>query len=193
MTYQKIDVENISVEICYDDWADSPREWDNLTKFALFHKRYNLPNEVDINEQDFNSWDEMRDELELEYKWVFPVYMYDHGGTAFSLKKFSCPWDSGQVGFICVSEKDIWANFPLGTDWDAKAYEIAEAELRTYGHYANGEVYGVRVFEDTEEVDSCFGYFGYDHKESGLLDELDSYLSRITTPKIKEQIMYKLI
>lgn len=192
MTAQEIKVDNISVEICYDQFEDSPRSWDNLTKFVMFHKRYDLPNELGIRHEDYNSWDEMRDELELEYKWVFPVYMYDHGGTAFSLTKFSCPWDSGRVGFICVSEKDIWENFSLGTDWDAKAYEIAEAELRTYGHYANGEIYGVRVFEDTEEIDSCYGYYGHDHRESGLFDELDAYLSRITTEEIKQQILNQL-
>jgi len=53
-------------------------------------------------------------------------------------------------------------------------------------------VYGVRVFEDTEEIDSCYGYYGYDHESSGLKDELDSYLTRVTTEEIKQQILNQL-
>ena len=49
MIEQEISVDNISVEIFYDQFADNPREWDNETKFALFHKRYNFPNEIGID------------------------------------------------------------------------------------------------------------------------------------------------
>lgn len=181
MKDQTINVENISVEIICDDFADSPRSWDNATKFIMFHKRYNLPNEAGIRHEDYASWDEMKDELDKEYKWVYPVYMYDHGGVAFSINQFSCPFDSGQVGFIVSDEGNAH-----------EAYINTTEELKEFGHYINGEVYGVRVFEDTEEVDACYGYYGYDHRESGLFEELDSYLSRITTKEIKEQILNQL-
>ena len=56
------------------------------------------------------------------------------------------------------------------------------------------------VFEDTrtqsglvtEMLDVCGGYYGYDHEASGLKDELDSYLSRITTAEIKEAILNRI-
>jgi hypothetical protein len=73
-----------------------------------------------------------------------------------------------------------------------EAYTNATEELKEFNHYISGEVYGVRVFEDTEEIDSCYGYYGYDHEASGLKDELDSYLSRITTEEIKQQILNQL-
>jgi hypothetical protein len=44
----------------------------------------------------------------------------------------------------------------------------------------------------TEEIDSSYGYYGYDHESSGLKDELDSYLSRVTTEEIKQQILNQL-
>ena len=181
MKDQTINVENISVEIICDDFAESPRSWDNATKFIMFHKRYDLPNEAGIRHEDYASWDEMEDALGREYKWVQPVYMYDHGGVAFSINGFACPFDSGQVGLIVSNEGNA-----------REAYLNTTAELKTFGHYINGEVYGVRVFEDTEEVDACYGYYGYDHRESGLFEELDSYLSRITTKEIKEQILNQL-
>jgi len=181
MKDQTINVENISVEIIVDDCAESPREWCNATKFVMFHKRYNFPNELDIKNEDYGSWDEMQEALDNQYKWVYPVFMYDHGGLAFSINSFDCKWDSGQVGFIVSDE---------GTP--EEAYKWAKSELETYGQYVNGEVYGFRVFEDTEEIDSCFSYFGYDHERSGLRSELKSFLMATTTEEITKQILDKL-
>jgi hypothetical protein len=89
--------------------------------------------------------------------------------------------DSGQVGFIVSNEGN-----------EHEAYINVTEELKVFDHYINGQVYGVRVFEDTEEIDSCFGYYGYDHESSGLKDELGSYLSRVTTEEIKQQILNQL-
>ena len=190
MTAQEIKVDNITVEIFYDQFADNPREWDNETKFALFHKRYNFPNEIGIDHNDYSSWSEMQEALDKKYMWVYPVFMYDHSGLAFSINSFDCPFDSGQVGFIVLES---------GTA--EQAYKWATSELETFSHYMNGEMFGVSVFEDTrtqgglvtELLDTNSGYYGYDHETSGLKDELDSYLSRITTAEIKEAILNRII
>jgi hypothetical protein len=181
MTAQEIKVDNITVEIFYDQFADNPREWCNATKFVMFHNRCELPNELGIKAGDYNSWNEMKDALDKEYKWVYPVFMHDHGNVAFSVNSFECRWDSAQVGFIVSDEGNAH-----------EAYINVTEELKEFAHYINGEVYGVRVFEDTEEIDSCYGYYGYDHESSGLKDELGSYLSRITTAEIKEAILNKI-
>ena len=181
MIEQEISVDNISVEIFYDQFADNPREWDNSTKFVMFHNRYKLPNETDIDHNDYSSWSEMQEALHKEYKHGWAVFMYDHSGLAFSINAFNCKWDSGQVGFIVSNE---------GTP--EEAYKWATSELETYSQWINGEVFGVSVFEDTEMLDVCGGYYGYDHETSGLKDELGSYLSRITTAEIKEAILNRI-
>jgi len=181
MKDQTINVENISVEIIVDDYAESPREWCNATKFVMFHKRLNLPNELGIRNEDYNSWNEMKDALDKQYKWVYPVFMHDHSGVAFSINSFDCKFDSGQVGFIVSDEGNAH-----------EAYINVTEELKEFAHYMNGDVYGVRVFEDTEMIDFHYGYYGCDHEDSGLKDELDSCLSRITTDEIKQQILNQL-
>jgi hypothetical protein len=181
MTEQTITAGNISVEIFCDLFAESPREWGNETKFIMFHRRYNLPNEAGIDHNDYASWSEMEEALQLQYKWVYPVYMYEHSGTGISLRPFNDSWDSGQIGFVVCDEKD-----------EESARKFAEQEVATYDEYMNGHVYGFSVFEDTDMLDSCGGFYGYDQKENGLKDELGSYLSRVTTEDIKEQILNQI-
>jgi len=36
---------------------------------------------------------------------ILPLYLYDHGGITMSTGAFSCPWDSGQVGWIYAPKK----------------------------------------------------------------------------------------
>jgi hypothetical protein len=186
MIEQTITVGNISVEIFYDQFADNPREWDNETKFIMFHRRYNLPNEAGIDHNDYASWAEMEEALQLQYKWVYPVFMYDHGGVAFSINSFECKWDSGQVGFIVLDSGN-----------PEEAYKWATSELKTFSHYMNGETFGVSVFEDTrtqselvtELLDTNIGYYGFDHQASGLVDDLKSYLLRVSDLSTTQQII----
>jgi len=178
MNYQTIQVDDISVEVFYDQHAESPRQWDNMTKFIMFHRRYNLPHEVDIHEQDYSSWDEMEEELHQQYKWVYPVFMYDHSGLAFSINSFSCRFDSGQVGFVVCDE---------GEASDACAW--AKAELQTYSDYANGNVFGFLVEENGEHIHSCGGFYGSDFDENGLMYELKAGLGEEVVTKIKQELI----
>lgn len=153
----------MKLTIIQDSSAESPREWDNSCKMMLHHRRYDLPNETGLSFRDYDSYDELREALGAEYKWVFNVYGYEHGGIAFSLRPFSCPWDSGQAGFICSDEEDR-----------DKAYAQAEAELKTYTAWCNGEVYGYKIEDDNgEEIDSCWGFIG-DPEESGMKEYVNN-------------------
>ena len=103
---QTIYADGISVEIHCDSMSESPRQWDNLTKMSLFAKRYKFPNELDLRVDDYLSWDEMENELKARHKYVFPVYMYEHGNVALSTTPFSCKWDSCRVGFAVVDDDE---------------------------------------------------------------------------------------
>ena len=146
----------------YDSGVHNPREWDNLGTMACWHGRYDLG-------------DEQPSEAPSEYladlpdgTIILPLYLYDHSGITMSTSAFSCPWDSGQVGFIYATPDKIVQEGLLRHDEDVRTILISE--VNTYDLYLRGEVFYYNVEKpvvcshgDThwEDVDSCGGYLGY--------------------------------
>lgn len=103
-----------------------------------------------------------------------PCYLYDHSGITMSTGRFSCPWDSGQVGFIAMAKPDILEAYckpkgaRLSTYLKQKAYALLEAQVKEYDQYLTGDVYGYVVDRVDGEAldsmdDSCWGFFGLDY------------------------------
>lgn len=152
----------------YVDTSDGPGLWSGLVKLD--------PNEEAI--------------------FRLPVYMYEHGGITLKTTPFSCSWDSGQLGFIWMTFKS--AKEELGghdgtlESVRAAAHRILKAEIEVYDQYVTGEVYGYVVEKlmpcpddwsieewaehdcHWDEEDSCWGFFGMDLIENGILDHLAS-------------------
>lgn len=155
-----------------DDCPESPREWDNLGTLALFHRRYNLPNETDYRTDDFSSWDELEDQIRKDHGpcLILPVWAYDHSCFALSTHSWygraqHAEWDSGRVGFIFVTYAKIRAEYGykhLTKDRLAHITRILEGEVDTYSQYINGDVYGYTITdpEIDDVIDSCWGYYG---------------------------------
>lgn len=109
------------------------------------------------------------------YYYILPLFLYDHSGLTISTGRFSCPWDSGQVGYIYV-KRDV-ADKEIGGDGtpEQNAYRYLESEVKEYDCLLTGDVYGFIhevsdadfTDEDTDEddeslwdeVDSCWGFF----------------------------------
>ncbi len=112
-----------------------------------------------------------------------PLYLYDHSGLSISTGAFSCPWDSGQIGFAFVTFDTIRKETGCKAV-KAKQFQWAQsridAETKTYDDYLRGNVYGwiteiatewdSGIASEWEELDSCSGYYGYDHDKSGLAE-----------------------
>lgn len=102
---------------------------------------------------------------------ILPLYLYDHGGITISHGRFSCPWDSGQVGLHYMTKEAVQR------EWDGdleKAKKYMEGELETYDHYLRGNVWGFYIeTEDGEYLDSCGGFFGDEIEETGMLEAVE--------------------
>lgn len=171
-----------SVRIKHDDGPESPREWDNMGTMICFHRRYNLGDKHEYRADDYAGWDEMEDAILKDNPGgvILPLYLYDHSGITMNTTGFSCPWDSGQVGFIVASAAKIRECFGvkrITAKVRARALESLRGEVEVYDQYLTGEVYGFEVLdEDGEVTDSCWGFFGRDPFENGISDHIPKEL-----------------
>lgn len=101
-------------------------------------------------------------ERALEKVAILPLYIYDHSGITMNTGGFSCPWDSGQVGWIWVTKERALKE--IGNidekNWEQRAREFLKAEVQIYDDYLHGDV-GIMIIEDMdgEVIDSCGGYY----------------------------------
>lgn len=170
------------LKVIQDENAADPRDWDNLGTMACFHKRYSLGDkDRGYDSKDYNSWKEMFKAIAKKNAIILPLYLYDHSGITISTKPFSCPWDSGQIGFIFISREKILEEYNrkhLSQKLLQRITTYLEGEVETYDQFLTGDVYGFKVYEneealdEDEDEDSCWGFFGSDPKKNGMLDHI---------------------
>lgn len=166
-TFESLD--GCTVEILVDEDCDSPRLMENLGTFITWDRKYFSPDENKW--ADPFDWKDHIKELGEENIVFLPVYKYEHSGTIYSTTPFSCPWDSGQVGYIYATKEKVEEAFGVfSEDSKKKAVECLKAEVEVYSKWASGECFGYRKHKDGECIDSCYGFIGNDHKESGLFE-----------------------
>ena len=131
---------------------------------------------------------------------IKPINMYDHSGITVSTSNgypYNDRWDAGCVGFIYVTKKKIFEECGDITEenWKERADAYLEGEMETYDQYLRGKVYGfkltkigtqqdkcphcgevIREYEEEEEVDSCWGFYGDCLEENGILGNLGNGL-----------------
>ncbi len=187
-----------------DDNPSNPREeFDHVGTMACWHRRYYLGDkhesedaesylrslagnhtEEDVGEVDMEKVHEILE----EHYMILPLYLYDHSGITMSCSSFSCPWDSGQVGFIYCSLKKA-------KEEGVKDIEkCLRSEVEEYDQYLTGDVWGYIVErkddesedDEWEHEDSCWGFFGEDFvKQEGEsmlkwhLDEQKKYQDEV--------------
>lgn len=159
--------DNFTLSIKYDADAEDPREGNNLGKMICWHPRYALG-----DKHEFKTTQDLHNHIRRERYVILPIYLIDHTTRSVRTKPFNVQWDSGQVGFIYVTNKELHTYFGVSRiqkNMRRKALEILEAEVVAYDRYLRGDVYGY-VLEDAagEEIDSGWGYSGLDAIEAEL-------------------------
>lgn len=143
---ETIEYKNHTIEIGQDMFEqESPLDWSTPDErkcwYVMSHKRYHVPNELEIDFDEFDSWQAVADFVYKEYKYVCKfVRWYEHSGIAVSLRDDTSvnDWDAGIVGCIFgETTQDIENSF---VDWQA---------------YIQGDIYAWSTDDD-----SCAGYYG---------------------------------
>lgn len=167
---------SLSISLVMDTDPLNPRDHENLGTMTCWHRRYQLG--------DPHGWSHPGAFLDHLVKALrknhilSPVYLYDHSGLAFSTRPFSCPWDSGQIGFLWASFSKIRAWYGVKRVTAAirqRVVTVLEDELKIYEHYVEGEVYGYQIHDaNGNEIDSCYGYYGREACEQAAGEALKS-------------------
>jgi hypothetical protein len=147
---------------------------------AIFHNRYNFGDDINFSSKDFDNWADMEEHINIKLKAVvcMPIYMYDHSGITINTTGFACPWDSGQVGFIYVTDDKMKKEY--GENYTKEQVEEARkvllSEVLTMDQYIRGDVYGFNLVKDGEVIDSCSGFYGDDFYKNGMKDYIPAEL-----------------
>jgi len=186
------DYKGYTIEIHTDEDPQNPREdYDNVSVFAFFNKRYRLGDkDHGIRDTDYSSFDEMEDAIRKKFDVavITPVYMYEHSGITIASHPFSCPWDSGQIGFAWITKKsarETWLYKVITKERLKKLEAALESDIKVYDNFLSGEVYGYVIKDpDGNDVDdgSCWNWYGDDVKGE------DSYAVKEAKSSIDHEI-----
>lgn len=179
-----------TIKIYRDTDCENPRNWDNLGTIAYKHSRYTLGEEtiddpidwlegkleLDNKREYTNKRLEELEELFFEKFIAKPLYLYDHSGITIKTSPFSCPWDSGKVGYIYMereeAEKQGWSEDWLnGRTIEGAAKDILDGEVETFDQYIRGDVYAFQIVDENDDVVDCYGgFYGDNWEENGMTD-----------------------
>jgi len=191
----------VGYKLIYSEFADNPRDWGCLSVSCLSHKKYKFPNETEINFQNFNSWDEVEEELHRLYPDIVKieaVYMYEHGGIVLrKSESFQDVFDSGQLGFVFYTKSKAkdWLMKGLSEEEVLeRADKVYQGEWKVYKAYAEGEVFEA-VF-DVPEIPNV-EYYGSPDKdfENRIKEVIDFYWEEVRVSnqsKLKKYILTKV-
>lgn len=139
-----------------DDW-DYVKDaiWEDIEKARLGEDRsiaseaWDAYRTLQKVRKKYDSVSEWISDLVDEYFCVLDLYLYDHSGITMSTRPFSCPWDSGKVGFI-YAPWDPKApsgkhGEPHGITDPEKLKAALVQEVETYDLYLTGQVYGFEI------------------------------------------------
>ena len=189
-TYNLKNGRKLVVEHC--EWAESPREWDNLTKCIFFgnYKHIGDKHDFDFNtefdsRQDFIDRGEDIIKEKFDAVLVKAVHLYEHSGTSISTNysgQYTCRWDSGTIGFAVITKADLRNEYGwklitqkrLDSVMD-NLNSVMDSEIDTLSDYVGGEVYQFSIEDENgNQEDSCGGFYGCDISKNGILEHIDA-------------------
>lgn len=171
---EKFKHNGFTVTIYIDPDPPNPRtDYDNYTVLACWHRREHLGDRQieGMNETLFRASLEIAGEEVLA---LVPLYLYQHSGMTMRCEPFSCPWDSGQVGWGYVTRAAaekigcIPGQKYKDQDGSEKTYDTAffedaiRQDVKYYDAFLTGECFGYEITDedDGDHIDSCWGFLG---------------------------------
>ena len=192
--------DNLCTMICWSRryGLGDKHSFDNPDEF-MQHLYLDVTGKHWCDDHDSDDWQDVYKELkETNLVLIKQINLYDHSGITVSTSNsypYNDRWDAGCVGFIYVTKKTIFEECMDITEenWEERADKCLEGEMETYDQYLRGDVYGytltkivhvrdeikcphcnevIRVdeYDNEEEEDSCWGFYGDCIEDNGIID-----------------------
>jgi hypothetical protein len=178
--FETEEYKDYTIKIMPDNDPMNPRtDFDNLaTIVCVNHRRYNLG---DVQTSEISEYLQ-----EQNIAVCLPVYMYEHGNIALSTGNqypFNDLWDSGCIGAIFVTRETVLKEYgwkKITPERKAKLVQYLKNEVGCYSDYLSGNVYGYEITDENgEELDSCWGFYGYDDCLTEAKSQVNYYASEV--------------
>lgn len=189
-------LEDWKLKIFYDDCCDNPREWCNIGEILCFPNRY-LKSELPLSDsydekfrysRSFKEIEDMLDKLGYIHE---RICVYDHSGVRVYLGSPCCQWDSGYVGWYCVSRERIREEYGVkrvSKNLLKKVREVMESEINTYSNWLEGNVFGFELYKNGELIDSCSGFIA-DYMDEAIKDMIEHLTPEFTNSFSEQEIL----
>ena len=172
-------IERPKLVINYDDCAESPRNWSNLSILVIRNglgdnDKY-LNRELESSRYKVGCAEdhlELMKEIVEEHLGSKVIYAdfiskYEHSGVHYFIGQ-SSGWDYSNIGFVFVTEDSLKEIGCAKEDIE----RIAEAEIEMFSQWANGDVYHFTLYDDAGNVeDSCGGFYDLEGMKEYLPEE----------------------
>lgn len=174
---ETINYKNYQIRIHHDDCPQDPMDMSD-EKIISYHRNYGT-------DHGFTDREDLFEHAKNTNQILYPIHAYIHGGISLSLGTSSCPWDSGLYGYLLIDPAK-WSKKRKCPTID----KAAEAILKVYNQYAEGECYWYEIIDkDGEQVNTLSGFYGSEHEESGLLDEARSHIDWEIRKSLKQHLL----
>lgn len=164
--------------------VDPRGEFDHFGTMVCFHKRYTLGDKHGMTVKEAMHLEQESDKHVVS----LPLYLYDHSGISISVTPFSCPWDSGKVGFIYITKNEIRSLFNVkrvSKKLLNEVLDILRQEVTEYNQYLTGDVWCI-VEKDAlgNVVDSLGQLYGSEYARK----EKDEWVARLFAEQVVHHV-----
>ena len=169
ITYKK-EIEKPRLEIEYDEYSSSPREWSTLGYFITVDRNHHSPDRDEQLESIVSRTGdrannqkhhielikkEVSEETEHEPLLVVPISKYEHSGISYSVGS-NFGFDHSNNGFYIVTKERADM---LGVD-EKDFLDCIKSEVETYNTWVSGEIFCFNLYNDKGVlIDSCTGFY----------------------------------
>lgn len=162
-----IDYKGYKIGIEYDEYdQESPLEWSNPEErgvwFVMSHRNYDVPNELDVNFDEFEGWEEIAKTFTKKGQVYKFVNWFEHGDIVLSLvdKPIATDrWDAGIAGVVIADDE-----------------KTLQSVFKEYAMYMHGDIYSYMITdEDDDIVDSLTGIYGYEEAIQMAKEFINNY------------------